>query len=54
MFEKIGAMITVFGVMCADSANLIIPFAIVAVGMLMVMIGERRGSHETDNQYTEK
>ncbi len=54
MFEKIGATITAFGVMCADSECLLIPLGIVAVGMLMVMIGERRCNDETDNQYTEK
>lgn len=54
MFEKIGMAITAFGIMCADSRNLLIPVAIVAVGMLMVMIGERRCNDETDNQYTEK
>ena len=53
MFEKIGMAITAFGVMCADSRCLLIPVVIVAVGMFMVMIGERRCNDETDNQYTE-
>lgn len=46
MFEKIGMTITAFGIMCADSRNLLIPVVIVAVGMLMVMIGERRSNNE--------
>lgn len=46
MFEKIGMTITAFGVMCADSRCLLIPVAIVAVGMLMVWIGERRSNNE--------
>lgn len=46
MFEKIGAVVTAFGIMCADSRNLLIPVAIVAVGMFMVMIGERRSDNE--------
>ena len=46
MFEKIGAVVTAFGIMCADSRNLFIPVAIVAVGMFMVMIGERRSNNE--------
>lgn len=46
MFEKIGMTITAFGVMCADSRCLLIPVVIVAVGMLMVMIGERRSDNE--------
>lgn len=54
MFEKIGMTITAFGVMCADSRCLLIPVAIVAVGMFMVMIDERRCNDETDNQYAEK
>lgn len=54
MFEKIGMAITAFGVMCADSRCLLIPVAIVAIGMFMVMIGERRCNDETDNQYAEK
>ncbi len=44
MFEKIGMAITAFGVMCADSRCLLIPVVIVAVGMFMVMIGERRSN----------
>ena len=46
MFEKIGMAITAFGVMCADSRNLLIPVAIVAVGMFMVLISERRSDNE--------
>ena len=46
MLEKIGAVVTAFGIMCADSRCLLIPVAIVAVGMFMVMIGERRSNNE--------
>lgn len=45
MFEKIGAVIVAFGIMCADSANLLIPVAIVAVGAFLVMVGEGRESN---------
>ena len=32
MLEKIGAVVTAFGIMCADSEILLIPVVIVAIG----------------------
>lgn len=40
MLGKIGAVVTAFGIMCADSEILLIPVVIVAIGMAMVVIGE--------------
>ena len=54
MLEKIGAVVTAFGIMCADSEILLIPVVIVAIGMTMVIFSERRCDDGTDNQYTEK
>lgn len=42
MFGKIGATIVCFGVMCADSANLLIPVVIVLFGAALVAVGEWR------------
>lgn len=41
MLYKIGGTVIAFGVMCADSANVLIPLAIVLVGALMVIIGSK-------------
>lgn len=41
MLYKIGGTVVAFGVMCADSANLLIPLSIVLIGALMVVIGAK-------------
>lgn len=46
MLCKIGGTIVAFGIMCADSRDLFIPISIVLLGMLLVVIGERRSDNE--------
>ena len=46
MFEKIGGMIVALGVMSAESKNVLIPFAVVLIGMVLVAIGEWRSTNE--------
>ena len=39
MLYKIGGTIVAFGVMCADSRNLLIPLTIVLIGAFMIVLG---------------
>lgn len=41
MFEKIGMILFCFGVVCADSQNIWIPWSMVLLGALMVCASER-------------
>ena len=41
MFGKIGAALFCFGIVCADSENVFIPWSLVLLGMLMVYSSER-------------
>ena len=41
MFEKIGALLFCFGLVCADSQNIWIPWSMVILGAFMVYASER-------------
>ena len=46
--QGIGFFIICFGAMCADSENLLIPIAIVAVGSILVLLGNKLEEHDDD------
>lgn len=40
MLQKIGMMVTVFGAMMADSASLLIPLGVIAIGAILFLVGK--------------
>lgn len=50
MFSRLGIVIFCLGIMMADSECLLIPIAVVALGMALIKIGHIRGELEEENE----
>ena len=43
MFSRLGACVVTLGVMSADSIDILLPVIVIAIGAVLVAVGEWRG-----------